>query len=278
MTKTVIITGITSGLGLQSAQKLQKAGYEVIGLVRSPQKAAQLKEKGELPRDIKIIECDLADLSSVASAVLKIKESMDRIEILLNNAGGIFTERKESEDGFELTFAVNHLGHFALTTSLIDLLKKSNSRVINVSSEAHKAGNLNFDDLHARKKFSSYKTYGDGKLCNIYFTMELHRRYHEEGISAFCLHPGVVNTNFFTPFKGFLGFMIKAFNFLMVSPEKGAETQIYLAKEPQLEEYSGHYFKNKKLAKTSKLASDTQKAERLWEISEKLLKEAGYSA
>nr|MBS0037136.1 SDR family NAD(P)-dependent oxidoreductase [Saprospiraceae bacterium] len=197
------------------------------------------------------------------------------IDVLINNAGGVFPRQKTSADEFEMTFAVNHLGHFALTTSLLDILLPSKARVINVSSEAHRTGKLKIENLKPSNSYRSWGAYGTAKLCNIYFTTELHRRFASEGLTSYALHPGVVNTHFFTPFKGIIGFLIRTFSFLLISPEKGAETQIFLATAPDLKEQSGEYFKNKKVKKPSSQARNSAAAKKLWEVSEQYLKEGG---
>ncbi len=276
MNHTIVITGITSGIGLETARKLNEMGHRVIGLIRNTDRAKELKDEGQLPKEIEYIHCDLAELSSVHKAAQNLKEQLDSIDVLINNAGGIFTKRETTKDGFEKTFGVNHLGHFALTLSVMDLLLPGGARIINVSSEAHRYGNLNFEDLQAESKYHSWKTYGDGKLCNIYFTRELHRRYNDKGLSSFALHPGVVKTNFFSPVRGLLGMLVKVFSFLMISPEKGAATSVFLATDQQIDRESGKYFKNKKVKTPSSKARDDQKANKLWEVSEQLLRKTDY--
>lgn len=276
MKKNVLITGITSGIGMVTANVLQKNGFDVTGLVRNPEKAVQLKKDGTLNPKIRILKCDLASLESVNQCVSLIKSELGKIDLLINNAGGVFLERKITEDELEMTFAVNHLGHFALTLGIMEILEKSQASVINVSSEAHRSGKLNFEDLQGKNKFSGWKAYANGKLCNIYFTTELHDRYYKKGISAVSLHPGVVRTNFFNPFGGLLGGLIKIFSFLMASPEKGAATQLFLAQSDSLREFSGKYFRKKEEKQPSRVARDNEKALQLWETSESLLVEKGF--
>lgn len=273
MTKIVLITGITSGIGLETANALVDKEYRVTGLVRDVEKGEKLLSSGDLAEGIPLIECDLANLKSVEKAVWEVRKRCERIDILINNAGGIFTGRSITEDGLEMTFAVNHLGHFALTMGILDILLSSEARIINVSSEAHKYGKLDFEDLNAEKKYSAMKAYGDGKLCNIYFTHELHKRFHSSGLTSFALHPGVVRTNFFAPFKGPLGWLIRLFGFLMISSKKGAQTSIHVATENDISEHSGKYFKNKKVTPVSSVARDENAAARLWELSEKILRD-----
>ncbi len=276
MSTKTLITGATSGIGIHTAVKLAEAGHDVTGLVRDIDKGRKLQKEGELPEGMDFIECDLADLKSVRKCADQVREKFDQIDVLINNAGGVFTKQDETADGLEMTFAVNHLGHFALTLSIMDKLVAGGARIINVSSEAHKSGKLDFEQLAKPEKYGSWKAYGDGKLCNIYFTKELVRRYGEKGMTSYSLHPGVVRTNFFNPFKGVLGFLIKMFGFLMISPASGAQTSVYLATEEGLEGHSGGYFKKSKPARTSKVAQDREAAEKLWDYSEEILQEKGY--
>ena len=181
-------------------------------------------------------------------------------------------QRHITMDGFEMTFQTNHLGHFLLTNLLLDSLKKSKSRIINVSSAAHQAGRLNFEDLQwTKRSYSSFRAYADAKLCNIYFPRELHRRYNVQGITAYSLHPGVVASNFAGDSSGILHFVFKAARPFMISTEKGAKTQLYLATAPDIEKFSGKYFVKSKPARESTTAINPKISARLWEESERLL-------
>lgn len=271
MSKILVITGGTSGIGEVTVDHLAKSGWKVVLLARNEEKAKKVITQINQEK-ISFIHCDLNDLSSVRNAADRVKEQLDRIDVLMNNAGGILQRRYLTKDGFEMSFQVNHLGHFLLTYLLMDLLMKSRSRVINISSEAHHAGNLNFNDLMWKKRrYSGFKAYGDGKLCNIYFSRELHRRYNSDGITSFSVHPGVVDTNFGSGSTGIINVALKLFKFFMISPEKGAETQIFLSTQENVERYSGKYFEKRKIKSTSDIARDDEKAQRLWEISEKLV-------
>lgn len=269
MSKTIVITGTTSGIGEATARILSSQGHQLVMLVRNTEKGKQLAAK--LPSASDIVPCDLADLASVKRAADILKEKYAVIDVLINNAGGMTLERQVSRDGFEMQFAMNHLGHFLLTTQLLPLLTASRTRVINVSSMAHTQGKLDFDDLQLEKSFSPMKAYGNAKLCNIYFTKELVKRYGSSGISAYALHPGVVNTGFGDSLKGIFkaGWgMMKPF---LLTPEKGASTSVYLATKEGIESLSGNYFKKSKVAPVSRLAKDEQVAEKLWTVSEQLI-------
>jgi NAD(P)-dependent dehydrogenase (short-subunit alcohol dehydrogenase family) len=272
--KTTVITGATSGIGKETALSLARQGHALYLLVRNIQKGDRVKQElveqtGN--KEINVIKCDLADLQSVRDAVAELSGKLFAINILINNAGGIFAERELSKDRFEMTFTSNHLGHFLLTTSLMPLLQKGQARIINVSSEAHKRGNPQFDDLQWEQSYNAWKAYGMNKLFNIYFTQSLASKFANTGILAFSLHPGVVSTDFWIGFKGFGKLTTMLLRPFMITAEHGAETSIFLATAPRLDKYNGGYFKKKKIAKTSAIATDTAARDKLWAISEKLI-------
>jgi NAD(P)-dependent dehydrogenase (short-subunit alcohol dehydrogenase family) len=272
--KTTVITGATSGIGKETALSLARQGHALYLLVRNIQKGDRVKQElveqtGN--KEINVIKCDLADLQSVRDAVAELSGKLFAINILINNAGGIFAERELSKDRFEMTFTSNHLGHFLLTTSLMSLLQKGQARIINVSSEAHKRGNPQFDDLQWEQSYNAWKAYGMNKLFNIYFTQSLASKFANTGILAFSLHPGVVSTDFWLRFKGFGKLTTMMLRPFMITAEQGAETSIFLATAPRLDKYNGGYFKKKKIAKTSAIATDTAARDKLWAISEKLI-------
>jgi NAD(P)-dependent dehydrogenase (short-subunit alcohol dehydrogenase family) len=271
--KTTVITGPTSGIGKVTAQELAKKDHALYLLVRNTEKGEELRKELTAQtgnQAIHVIRCNLADLQSVREAADELKAKLFNINVLINNAGGAFHERTLSKDGFELTFAVNHLGHFLLTESLMPLLQKGHARIINVASEAHRSAKPNFDDLQMEKSYTGLKAYGIAKLFNIYFTKSLAEKYRQTGITAYALHPGVVLTNIWDGATGFLKVIIWLMKPFMISPEKGAETTIYLATQPKLEQKSGLYFKKCKVAKTAPNADNAAARNRLWEISEKL--------
>ena len=272
--KTTVITGATSGIGKETALSLARQGHALYLLVRNTQKGDRVKQElveqtGN--KEISVVKCDLADLQSVRDAVAELSGKLFAINILINNAGGIFAERELSKDRFEMTFTTNHLGHFLLTTSLMPLLQKGQARIINVSSEAHKRGNPQFDDLQWEQSYNAWKAYGMNKLFNIYFTQSLASKFANTGILAFSLHPGVVSTDFWVGFKGFGKLTTMMLRPFMITAEQGAETSIFLATAPRLDKYNGGYFKKKKIAKTSAIATDTAARDKLWAISEKLI-------
>jgi NAD(P)-dependent dehydrogenase (short-subunit alcohol dehydrogenase family) len=274
--RTTVITGATSGIGKETALALAKKQHEIYLLVRNTQKGDRLKDEiiaqtGN--KNIFVVKCDLADLQSVREAADELKAKLFAINVLINNAGGIFGEKKITKDGFEMTFQVNHLSHFLLTMALMPLLEKGQARVINVSSSAHQMGDGNFDDLPwQQKKYSAWKAYGNAKLDNLYFTKALAEKYADKGISSFAAHPGLVKTEFWAGTSGLLSKIMHVMLLpFMVPAEEGAKTTIWLATEPGMDAKSSQYFVKSKLAKSSVLSWSEVNRNKLWDISKKLV-------
>jgi NAD(P)-dependent dehydrogenase (short-subunit alcohol dehydrogenase family) len=272
---TTVITGATSGIGKETALALAKNGHAVYMLVRDIERGEQLKQEiisVTKNTNIHVVYCDLADLQSVRNAAETLKAGLMAINVLINNAGGIFAERLQSKDGFEMTFAVNHLGHFLLVQSLLPLLQRGQARIINVSSEAHRMGKPNFDDLQwTQRPYSPWKAYGMAKLFNIYFTKSLAEKYKPQGISSFALHPGLVDTGFGITLTGLGKTLLWLARPFMITAEQGAQTSIYLATTQRADANSGKYFKKQRVAGTSATANDNGRG-KLWEISMDLVK------
>lgn len=273
--KTVLITGGTSGIGLATSRALVGMGANLVLLARNLEKAKSVvTELSKLTDDatVSCIEMDLSNLKSIERGVDEIRAKHPVVDVLINNAGGMFQERLVSADGYELTFAMNHLGHFVLTNGILENLKASEQgRVVNVSSAAHKAAKWDFDDLMGEKKWSSLASYGNAKLANIFFTKELARRLEDTNVTVNALHPGVVNTGFGGNFKGIWKFMLGMMRPFMLTPEKGAATSIYLASSPEVANVSGSYFVKKKEAESSSISHSEDHQKRLWEVSEELV-------
>ena len=277
--KTVIVTGGNSGIGLETAVELAAQGARVIITARDPErgKAALDDIKTRSGRDqVELVVFDLASMASVREGAAELLARCPRIDVLVNNAGLVLSERSETVDGFESTFAINHLGPFLLTNLLLDRIKSSApSRIVNVSSTAHNAvrKGLDFDDLQATKSYSGMRVYSASKLANILFTTELARRLEGTGVTANSLHPGTVRTGYGRSgdTKGILqvGIAIAAPFFL--SPAKGARTSIYLASSPEVEGVTGKYFIKCKQRTPTKAAQDADAARRLWEMSEQMV-------
>jgi len=274
--KTTVITGATSGIGKETALALAKQGHALWLLVRNVMKGERLKEEiisATSNEDIHVVRCDLADLQSVREAADELKTKLDAVNVLINNAGGMFAGRAQNKDGYEMTFVTNHLGHFLFTLCTIPLLEKGQARVINVSSEAYKWGDADFDDIQWQQhKYNASKAYGRSKLFNLYFTKALAEKYAEKGITSFALHPGVVRTEFGSSAKGLFKILMFIARPFMISPQKGAQTSIWLATEPGLEGKSSQYFIKCKLSKSSVLSWSEDNRNKLWDISKKLVK------
>ena len=223
---------------------------------------------------------DLADFASIRSFAAELQDRHDRLDVLVNNAGGILSERLETAQGFEMTFGVNHLGHFLLTELLLDRLKASApSRVINVSSFGHRFAysGLDFADLQSEHHYWSMDAYGKSKLANILFTRELARRLVGTGVTANCLHPGVVRTGFGSTddMSGIERLTVAIGSPFYVTAERGARTTVYLASSPEVADRTGGYYVRSREHRPSRAARDPEAARRLWEASEQLVVAAG---
>lgn len=274
--KTVLVTGATNGIGFITARELAKMGATVLMVARDQTKGrAKLEEiRQAVPQaKLELMLCDLSSMASIRQLATNLTAKYSSLDVLVNNAGAFYSERQVSKDGLEMTFALNHIGYFLLTNLLLETLKRTkNSRIVSVSSGAHLSGKMNFDDLQFEKKFNGWQAYSDSKLANVLFTKELSRRLAGTGVTANCLHPGFVKTGFANGSSGFLGLALNlAKNILAITPEKGAETMIYLSSSQEVANVTGEYFDKKKIAKVNPQALDSSIAKRLWEVSEKLV-------
>jgi NAD(P)-dependent dehydrogenase (short-subunit alcohol dehydrogenase family) len=279
--KTVIVTGANSGIGLATAEALANAGARVLITARDPAKGATAARDLSARTgnsDVSEVIFDLGSLASVRSGAAELLARCDRIDVLVNNAGVVLSDRRVTADGNEMTFAVNHLGPFLLTSLLLDRVRASApARVVTVASSAHRSARkgIPFDDLQSTRHYAGMKVYGESKLANILFTTELSRRLEGSGVTANCVHPGTVRTGYGADgdSSGFLAFGLKISKPFFLSPEKGARTSVYLASSPDVAEVSGRYFVKCKPRKPSKAALDPEAAARLWEVSEQLVAE-----
>ncbi len=274
--KICLITGANSGIGKVTARELAKRGAHVIMLCRNQEKAERAKEdilKVCGHDKVDIVLADFASIRQIREAAEQINARYPRIDILNNNAGLLMgSKRQTTEDGFEMTFGVNHLAPFLLTHLLLDKLQASKQgNIINVSSEAHRFASLKFDNLQYTKGYSGLKAYCLSKLCNILFTRELSRRLPDNHVVVNALHPGAVASNFGNSVSSFFGLVMQLSKPFMISAEKGAETSIYLATSKEGVAASGLYFKDKKPVEPSKAATSDYNAQRLWEVSEEML-------
>src|SRR5215207_1335430 len=272
--KVALVTGGTGGIGKAAATALTSMGAEVVVVGRNAEKGeaavAEIREETGND-DVSVLLADLSVQAEVRKLAEEFGERHDRLDVLVNNAGLVLSERNETPDGIEAQFAINHLAPFLLTNLLSDILKKSApSRVVTVSSEAQRWGNMDFDDLQSTRKYKGFPVYGMTKLANIMFTYELAERLKGTGVSANCLHPGPVSTNFGKNNRGAMALFFSAAKPFMRSPEQGADTLIWLASSPEVEGVSGKYFSDRKEIEAKKVAYDLAVRRTLWKISEDL--------
>lgn len=277
--KIVIITGATSGIGEETAKVLAGKGAEVVLISRSQNKldnTARMIREATGSEKVTTIQADLSSLAGIRSAAEAFLQQYDRLDVLVNNAGGIFYERKESADGYEMTFALNHLNYFLLTNLLLAVLKRTASeqgeaRIVNVSSDAHKGGKVDFDDLQKERSYRAFGAYAQSKLMNVLFTYELARRLENTNVTTNALHPGFVATGFNNSAQGILGNLVRLLErFVAISPEEGAKTSIYLASSPEVKGISGKYWNQSKAVDSDSVSYDTATQRRLWDVSEQL--------
>lgn len=274
--KTVVITGATSGIGEIAAIRLAAMGARIVFVARDRARADATLAKLRQANGGADHVAHIADLSGLAQmrSVAEELARLPRIDVLINNAGALFGARQESVDGLEMTFAVNHMAYFVLTTLLLPHLQPG-ARIVSTASNAHQGGKLDFNDLQLKKGYRAWVAYGNSKLCNILFTRELARRT-PAGITANCLHPGFVDTRFGESSSGFLRALLRLVKPVgAISPEDGAKTIIHLASSPDVANITGAYFYKCRPATPSRRAQNDADARKLWAVSEEI---AGRSA
>ena len=272
--KVCLVTGATAGIGLVTARELARKGARVILVGRSSERCARAADEIRAQAGTTAVEWLVADLSSQADIrrlADQVRKRSGRLDVLVNNAGGIFLKRQESADGIEMTFALNHLSYFLLTNLLLPLLESSSpARIVNVASDAHKGISINFNDIEGKTRFGGWRAYQQSKLANILFTYELARRLEGKRVTANTLHPGFVRTTIFRE-PGFVGWLLRrAADVIALSPEDGAKTSIYLASSPDVAGISGRYFVKEKPTESSPQSRDAAAAQRLWQLSEEM--------
>ena len=271
--KIAIVTGANSGMGLATTEALSDKGATVIMLCRNGErgKEAVAKLTENRSRDLDLILCDLGDYESIRNFVKTVKEKYDHIDVLVNNAGFISLDRQETKEGLERQFGINHIGHFLLTTELVDIMPRG-SRIVNVASGAHKTGRIHFNDINLHKRFNVIKAYSQSKLANVLFTRELARRLKKRGITVNCCHPGAVATNIGidrdTGFGKTITGLLKPF---FLTPRQGADTAIFLAADDAVKDITGEYFYRRMIARSSRRSKDMRLARRLYKFSEQLI-------
>jgi NAD(P)-dependent dehydrogenase (short-subunit alcohol dehydrogenase family) len=269
--KTVVITGATSGIGEVAADRLAGKGERIIFIARDRARGEEtLKHLRAISDgDHQAYYADLSRLSEMRRIAGEIAAAEPHVDILVNNAGAMFNTRKVTEDGFEKTFALNHMAYFVLTNLLLPKIG-AGARIVSTASDAHKGAKLDFSDMQSSHHYSGFAVYGRSKLCNILFTRELARRLQGTGITANCFHPGFVATRFGNEAGGALSFGIRAAKTFALTPEEGAQTMVYLASSPDVADVSGSYFVKCKTATPAREAQNDADAQRLWEISAEL--------
>jgi NAD(P)-dependent dehydrogenase (short-subunit alcohol dehydrogenase family) len=269
--KTCLVTGANSGIGKVTARRLAEMGGRVVMVCRSRergQRALDEIKRNNVTARLELLCCDLSSQKAIRNLAMEFIERYDRLHLLVNNAGLMMRRRALTEDGLESTFAVNHLAYFLLTNLLLDVIKISApARIVNVASIAHMTGTINFDDLQGEKSYSGMGAYRQSKLANILFTYELARRLEGTRVTVNCLHPGVIATNIARDMPKVVDLALRAF---FSSPEKGADTTVYLASSPEVEGVTGKYFDDREETRSNEESYNKDVARRLWEVSARL--------
>ena len=273
--KTILITGASAGIGLQSAIGLAKQGANIVMVGRHKERTSEAVELVRTQTGNRSVSYLLADLSSIQEVRRLAQEFKDKypaLDVLLNNAGAVLLRRKVSVDGYEMTVALNHLNYFLLTQLLLDMLKAAPAgRIVNVASRAHYRGHVNFEDLQSQHGYNGMRVYSMSKLMNVLFTYELARRLDGTNVTANCLHPGFVASNFGGN-NGWIARIAMRFMTGRISVEEGAKCPIFLASLPDVQGVSGKYFNyDTQETRSSEESYDQNIARRLWDVSEELV-------
>ncbi len=273
--KVAVVTGASSGIGREMATTLARQGATVLTVSRpsgSGERAVEEIREATGNDDVHFLPADLSSMAEVRDVAARLRDRTDHVDVLLNNAGAFFARRRVTADGFEATFALNHLAPFLLTHLLMEpLLNADGARVVATASEASRAGRLRLDDPMFSRRYSGWGAYGQSKLANIAFTTALARRLESTGVTANAFHPGFVDSGFgdgATLMNKLVGVASKVF---ARSPERGADTGTYLALSPDVADVSGAYYADRKPIQPKRAATDPQVTERLWTLSEELV-------
>ena len=274
--KNILVTGATSGIGLEALVELGRRGARLLLVGRDPRRTeaavADVKSRSG-SAEVSHLLCDFSSQASIRRFAEAALAHHDRLDVLVNNAGGVNKTRRLTEDGIEMTFAVNHLGYFLLTNLLLDrIVRSAPARVVSVASEAHREGTLDFDDLGFERDYRLMRAYGRSKLANVLFSNELARRLAGTGVTSNSLHPGVVATNIWSGAPGWIRPPLQLLSRLFfLSPEKGASPIVHLAASPEAEGVTGQYFLRHKLVPPAPLTQDEAVAKRLWAVSARMV-------
>jgi len=275
--RTCLITGATDGIGKEAAIELAKKGCNLILIGRNKEKGEKVVEEirkvAENHVDIDYFVADLMLMKEVSRVADEVSRKYPKIDVLLNNVGAYFAFRDVTEEGFERTFALNHLGYFLMTKKLLPLVEKSDyKRIVNVSSSAHYGIDFEFDNMNGEKKYSGFDVYKKSKLANVMFTYELAKRIEGTGITANCLHPGFVSTNFGKNNNFLWRNVIRVAMWLTaISVKDGAKTSIHLACSDEVKDITGRFFANSQIKKGSSKAKNEEHNRKLWELSEEFV-------
>jgi retinol dehydrogenase 12 len=259
--KTALVTGGTSGIGRVAARALRDKGFKVVVIGRDEERLTALRTES-----FETIQADLSLVRESRRAAREFRDRFGTLDVLLNNAGAIYGGYQETSEGIERTFALDHLGYFVITTELLELLRASHGRVVSVSSGAHRLGKLDFSDLQMKKRYKGLRQYSNAKLMNLLFAIELARR--EPGITSNALHPGAIASGFGATGGGWFGGLFKLVRPFLLTEEEGAQTSIWAASDPSLDNVTGKYFIKKREAKPAAAARSAGDARRLWSESE----------
>ena len=274
-TRTALVTGANAGIGYETALALAKLGMTTLLVCRDAQRGEVARQQIAAAaghQRVVLFQCDLADQAAIVELAAEVGRRTNQLDVLVNNAGAILESRQESPQGVEMTMAVNHLAPFLLTNLLRPLLRAGNApRVVIVSSEAHRLARLDWADLMVQRRYRPLTAYADSKLANILFTKSLAEKWRADGITANCLHPGVVGSNFGGSAKGlFFRAMLSLAKPFMITPRQGAATSVYLASDPAVGSQTGLYFDKQRPKVPSEKAQSQYNAQRLWEESARL--------
>ncbi len=280
--KVCLVTGATSGIGEVTAKALAARGAQVILVGRNQLKADKTVQQIQSEtgsNSVQYLLADFADLQQIHDLVSSFKSQYSRLDVLINNAGAYFNSRRQTAYGVEMTFLVNHLAPFLLTNLLLDMIKASPAaRIINVSSDAHQYGSMDFADLEYKRRYFGMKAYARSKLANILFTYELARRLEGSAVTVNALHPGHIATDIWRTNFSLIGPLLKwIMGFFAITPEEGAKTSIYLASSPEVEGLTGQYYVKQEVVQSSPMSYDQNLARQLWRVSEQLSGQAASS-
>ena len=273
-----VVTGANSGIGRSTAELLARAGWSVLMVCRDRERGGEALAAIQRLTRADSVQLEIADMSSAESVrglAGRLGDRLDRIDALVNNAGVYRARRERTEDGLEVTMATNHVGHFRLTLGLLDLLRAGEGRVVNVSSEGHRGGNLRRAPLErilrGEVRYRGFQAYCDSKLANVLFTYELVRRYGSDGIISNALHPGTLATRIWHQNHNPASLLMRLFKPFMAEPDVGGHAVFRLAADTDLSDVAGRYFKVEEETRAAPQAYDEGLANELWELSTSFL-------